>query len=82
MKPGDIVYKRRDHRKDHAFQRMPVGIIVKKNRMDPMHFPHAHTTFKIKWFKTDRHWKGWFLESELVLITKPLEAWQKSDVVR
>jgi hypothetical protein len=82
MKLGDIVYKRRDHRKDHAFQRMPVGIIMKKTVMDPEHFPQAHTTFKIKWFKTDRFWKTWFLENELVLITKPLEVWQKSDVVR
>ena len=82
MRVGSIVKKKRDHRKDHAFQRMPVGIIVKKAVMDPEHFPHAHTTFKIKWFKTDRLWKTWFLKNELVLITKPLESWQMCDVVR
>ena len=82
MKIGDIVHKRRDYRVDHAFQRMPVGVIVNKCAMDPKHFPQAHTTFKIKWFKTDRYWKGWFLEGELVLITKPLKEWQKWDLVR
>ena len=35
MKVGDIVRKKRDHGKDHAFQRMPVGYIVQINAMDP-----------------------------------------------
>tara|TARA_Y100000310_G_C20358532_1_gene657829 strand:+ start:364 stop:609 length:246 start_codon:yes stop_codon:yes gene_type:complete len=80
MKIGDLVHKRRDYKRDHAFQRMPVGIVVKKNGLDPSK-QQGHIMFKVRWFKTDHFWRPWWLESELVLITKPLEVWQKSDVV-
>ena len=82
MKIGDIVRKKRDHVKDYAFQRMPVGYIVKVNGMDPVNFPNAHTVYKIRWFKTgDRIWMTWFEAKDLIKITKPLKKYQQMDVL-
>jgi hypothetical protein len=82
MKVGDIVRKKRDYIKDHAFQRMPVGYIMKINSMDPANFPNAHTVYKIKWFKTGhRTWMTWFKTEDLIKITKPLKKYQQMDIL-
>jgi hypothetical protein len=82
MKVGDLVRKKRDYARDHAFQRMPVGYIVEINGMDPTNFPSAHIVYKIKWFKTGhRTWMTWFKKDDLIKITKPLKKYQQMDVL-
>ena len=82
MKVGDIVRKKRDHGKDHAFQRMPVGYIVQINAMDPVNFPGAAIVYKIKWFKTGhRYWQTWLKAEDLIKVTKPLKKYQQMDVL-
>ena len=77
MKVGDIVRKRRDYIKDHAFQRMPVGYIVSYTT-NGKHLP----TYEVKWFKTgNRTWKVWLKAEDLIKVTKPLNKHQQRDVL-
>jgi hypothetical protein len=76
VKVGDIVRRKRDYRRDYAFQRMPVGYIMSKNDCKSL------TKFKVQWFKSgEQLWKIWYKPDELMVVTKPLNKYQQMDVL-